>query len=192
MVFEPALKDLVLIDLEPVDFRSLGVREFGTIYEGLLESELSVADQDLAVDARGSYIPVRARMIAVVREGDIYLHNKSRGRKSSGSYFTKSFAVEHLLDLALVPALADHLTRVSGMDEAGATQSFFDFRVADIAMGSGHFLVAAVDRIEKAFTDYLAQPDAKGAAGIRAALLTLKEAAKKQLGDLASAPANAR
>jgi hypothetical protein len=39
-VFEPALKDLLLIDLAPVDFRSLGVREFGTIYEGLLESEL--------------------------------------------------------------------------------------------------------------------------------------------------------
>jgi hypothetical protein len=184
-VVEPALKDLLLIDLEPVDFRSLGVREFGTIYEGLLESELSVADQDLALDAKGSYIPVRARMLPVVREGEIYLHNKSGVRKSSGSYFTKSFAVEHLLDRALVPALADHLTRVSTMDEAGATQAFFDFRVADIAMGSGHFLVAAIDRIEKAFTDYLAQPAVNGAAGIRAELLKLKEAARAQLGDLA-------
>jgi hypothetical protein len=184
-IFEPALKDLLLIDLDPVDFRSLGVREFGTIYEGLLESELSVADQDLALDAKGSYIPARARMVTVVSKGDIYLHNKSGARKSSGSYFTKSFAVEHLLDQALVPALADHLKRVASMDEADATQAFFDFRVADIAMGSGHFLVATVDRIEKAFTDYLAKPDAKGATGVRAELLTLKEAAKSQLGNLA-------
>jgi hypothetical protein len=183
-IFEPALKDLLLIDLDPVDFRSLGVREFGTIYEGLLESELSVADQDLALDAKGSYIPVRARMVTVVAKGDIYLHNKSGARKSSGSYFTKSFAVEHLLDRALVPALADHLARVAALDEADATQAFFDFRVADIAMGSGHFLVAAVDRIEKAFTDYLANPRAKGAAGVRAELVKLKEAAKSQLGDL--------
>jgi hypothetical protein len=118
-VIEPALKDLLLIDLEPVDFRSLGVREFGTIYEGLLQSELSVADQDLALDAKGSYIPVRARMLPVVREGEIYLRNKSGVRKSSGSYF-KSFAVEHLLDRALVPALADHLTRVSGASQEQA------------------------------------------------------------------------
>jgi hypothetical protein len=70
------------------------------------------------------------------------------------------------------------------MDEVDAIQAFFDFRVADVAMGSGHFLVAAVDRIEKAFTDYLAQPLARGATGVRAELLRLKEAAKSQLGDL--------
>ena len=39
--------------LGPVDFRSLGVREFGTIYEGLLESELSLADSNLTVETRG-------------------------------------------------------------------------------------------------------------------------------------------
>jgi hypothetical protein len=55
--FEPVLDRLLLIEtpkgpLGPVDFRSLGVREFGTIYEGLLESELSIADVDLALDAR--------------------------------------------------------------------------------------------------------------------------------------------
>lgn len=188
-VFEPALRDLLLSDvagqLQPVDFRSLGVREFGTIYEGLLESELSVADQDLSVDRKGSYVPVRAAAVPVVHEGDIYLHDRSGARKASGSYFTKSFAVEHLLDRALVPALNDHLARVATMDEAGAAEAFFDFRVADIAMGSGHFLVAAVDRIEKAFTDYLAKDGARGAAGIRAELARLKEAAKQGLGDMA-------
>ena len=50
--FEAALRALLVIDTAegvpgPVDFRSLGVREFGTIYEGLLESELAIADQDL-------------------------------------------------------------------------------------------------------------------------------------------------
>ena len=55
--FGPALSALLLDDTAeggkgPIDFRSLGVREFGTIYEGLLESELSVAETDLAVDPR--------------------------------------------------------------------------------------------------------------------------------------------
>jgi len=186
-VFEPALKGLLLIEtdeaaLAPVDFRSLGVREFGTIYEGLLESELSVADQDLALDAKGSYVPVKGRAQPVVTKGQIYLHNKSGARKSSGSYFTKSFAVEHLLDRALEPALIDHCARLDGLDETDAAESFFDFRVADIAMGSGHFLVAAVDRIERALTDYIAR---RPLPGVRNELLALKQAAKIQLGDIA-------
>lgn len=183
-LFQPALRDLLLLDLEPVDFRSLGVREFGTIYEGLLESELSVADQDLALDAKGSYIPATARTVVVVHRGEVYLHDKSGARKSSGSYFTKSFAVEHLLDKALVPALQDHLARLRTMSDVDAAEAFFDFRVADIAMGSGHFLVAAIDRIEQGLSEYLADPAAKGATGVRAELTALKEAAKRQLGEL--------
>ena len=154
-IFEPALKELLLTDCEPVDFRSLGVREFGTIYEGLLESELSVADIDLAVDAKGSYVPHRGPQTVEVPKGTIYVHDRSGSRKSSGSYFTKSFAVDHLLDRALEPALDDHLKRLDAMGEADATEALFDFRVADIAMGSGHFLVAAIDRIERQIADYL-------------------------------------
>jgi hypothetical protein len=42
-------------------------------------------------------------------------------------------------------------------DGQNVTLTFFDFRVADITMGSAHFLVAAVDRIERAFSGYLAR-----------------------------------
>ncbi|MGE0502052.1 MAG: hypothetical protein AB7I79_15300 [Rhizobiaceae bacterium] len=188
-VFEPALRALLLSDvdggLQPVDFRSLGVREFGTIYEGLLESELSVAEQDLMLDRNQSYVPLKGNQEPIVRKGEVYLHNRSGARKSSGSYFTKSFAVEHLLDRALMPALADHLARVSALGDADAGEAFFDFRVADIAMGSGHFLVAAVDRIEQAFTEYLARPNAPGASSVRQSLEELKTAARNQLGELA-------
>jgi hypothetical protein len=112
-VFEPVLEHLLLIEtseasLGPVDFRALGVREFGTIYEGLLQSELSVADTDLTIDAKGSYVPHRGRQNIEVPKGTIYIHDRSGSRKSSGSYFTKSFAVEHLLDRALEPSLNDH------------------------------------------------------------------------------------
>ena len=53
--FETALRYLLVIETPeglpgPVDFRSLGVREFGTIYEGLLESELAVAETDLVLE----------------------------------------------------------------------------------------------------------------------------------------------
>ena len=193
-IFDVALRGLLVIDTAegvpgPVDFRALGVREFGTIYEGLLESELSVAETDLVVDKKGSYVPVtqpkgkdKVKQPPEVRQGDIYLHNRSGSRKSSGSYYTKDFAVEHLLDKALEPALDDHLQRLSAMGEADATEAFFDFRVADIAMGSGHFLVAAIDRIEKRFAEYIGK---RQLPGLQAELMALRSAAKKELGDMA-------
>jgi hypothetical protein len=161
--FGHALSELLVEATEegwgPVDFRSLSVREFGTIYEGLLENELAVAEEDLAVESRDKtqyYRPARPRDEVTVRRGQVYPRNTSGARKSTGSYFTKHFAVEHLLDNALEPALAEHLERLDGLSERAAAEAFFDFRVADIAMGSAHFLVTAVDRIEKAFSGYLA------------------------------------
>lgn len=166
-VMGPVLCHLLLTGSQqgigPVDFRSLSVREFGTIYEGLLESELSWAEQDLVVDQRtGHYRPLkpaelRRHLQPDVTLGSIYLHNRSGARKSTGSYYTKSFVVEHLLDEALQPALDEHLARLNKMNDQQAAEALFDFRVADIAMGSGHFLVAAIDRIERAFSGYLAQ-----------------------------------
>jgi hypothetical protein len=178
--FGPVLCDLLVDPIPegegvfgPVDFRSLGVREFGTVYEGLLESELSVAEEDLALDKEGQYVPA-GRKEPKVRKGHIYLHNASGARKATGSYYTKSFAVEHLLDHALEPAIADHLARLDKLDDRRAAESFFDFRVADIAMGSGHFMVAAVDRIERRFSSYLAKRPLPGVMG---ELLRLRKAA---------------
>ena len=42
------------------------------------------------------------------------------------------------------------------MSDREAGRRFFEFRIADIAMGSGHFLVGAVDRIERRLANYLA------------------------------------
>ena len=159
--FGPILNKLLIDDTPdgipgPVDFRSLSVREFGTIYEGLLQSELSLAQTDLGLGKEGLYVPETRENRIVVRQGEIYLHNASGKRKATGSYYTKSFAVEHLLDHALEPALKDHLERLTALGDSATSDDFFDFRVADIAMGSGHFLVAAIDRIEKRFSTYLA------------------------------------
>ncbi|MGH7665001.1 MAG: Eco57I restriction-modification methylase domain-containing protein [Gemmatimonadaceae bacterium] len=201
--FAPALRALLLDEtheavLGPVDFRALGVREFGTIYEGLLEQELSVAEQDLAVDARGAYVPVQptprraagagtrrraapAATDVVVAAGEVYLHDKSGARKASGAYYTKDFAVEHLLDRALEPALAEHLVRLDTIyDDREAADRFFDFHVADIAMGSGHFLVAAVDHLERGLSGYLAK---RRLPGVRDELERLRTKAREQLGD---------
>ncbi len=187
-VFGPVLHGL-LVDRTPegwgpVDFRSLGVREFGTIYEGLLENELSIAEADLTteiIEKEERYRPAKSGEEVRIPKGRAYLHTRSGARKATGSFFTKHFAVEHLLDYALEPALTDHLARLDGFLDREAGEAFFDFRVADIAMGSGHFLVAAVDRIERRFSGYLARrplPEVMGE------LARLRDSALQALGSL--------
>lgn len=164
--FGPVLRAL-LVDTDederqgPVDFRSLTVREFGTIYEGLLESSLSIAEVDLTVDDKGSYLPAKDGDQIVVHEDQVYVHNQAGQRKSTGSYFTKQFAVEHLLDAALEPVIDQHLCHTAELlsrgDDAAAADRFFDLRIADLAMGSAHFLVAAIDRIAAKYTTFLAE-----------------------------------
>lgn len=189
--FGPALSSL-LVDvgqddvIGPVDFRSLSVREFGTIYEGLLESMLSIAQTDLTLDAKDNYVPAGTSDTVEVQQGEVYFHNRSGERKATGSYFTKPFAVKHLLDHALEPALDAHLVRVKAHldsgDDAKAAEAFFDFRCVDLAMGSGHFLVAAVDRIEARLANFLALNPIPA---VNKELALLREAAREHLGDLA-------
>ena len=81
--FVPALKNLLLMEtketpLGPVDFRFLGPREFGTIYEGLLESNLSIADTDLTLDKKNVYIPIRISKKKKLKKNRPSHHKKRR------------------------------------------------------------------------------------------------------------------
>ncbi len=167
-----------------VDFRSLSVREFGTIYEGLLESSLSLASTDLTLDSKGTYVPAQAGDLTVVADGEVYFHSASGQRKSTGTYFTPHIVVEHLLTRALEPVLADHLAQVKRLlddgDEAAAAEMFFDFRVADLAMGSAHFLTAAIDHIEAGMRDFLTEHPIPA---IQDELRQLEQAATTALGE---------
>lgn len=184
----PALQQL-LSEITPdgvrgqVDFRSLQVREFGTIYEGLLESSLSLAEQDLATDVKGAYVPAKDGQPVVAPVGRPYFHSASGERKATGSYYTPKLIVDHLIERSVTPALAEHLDRVRALLADGkdrqAADAFFDFRVADLAMGSAHFLVAAVDKIERGMRDFLTTTEVPG---VRAELTRLAETARAALG----------
>jgi len=193
-VLGPALNAL-LIDADddgttgPIDFRSLSVREFGTIYEGLLESNLALADVDLTLGKDDTWLPAGRGDEVVAPAGSVYFHNTSGQRKGTGSYFTPSFVVEHLLERALDPALDAHLARIAELldrdDTAGAARDFFDFRVADLAMGSAHFLTAAIDHIESKMAAFLADHDIPG---VTQELRHLEEAARNAAGPDAPDP----
>lgn len=185
-VLGPALQHL-LVDATnegvqgPVDFRALSVREFGTIYEGLLESSLSTASADLTEDRNGAWVPASGSDPVKAEKGTVYFHGASGERKATGSYFTPKIVVDHLIERSITPALEAHLDKIADRLAKGEVVSrteFFDFRVADLAMGSGHFLVAAVDKIEASMRTFLTEHDIPD---VRQELLTIAGVARDAL-----------
>ena len=191
---DPKRQDLVF-----VDFKSLGVRHLGSIYEGLLEFKVRIADKKLGVKkekGREVYVPfsemtdrekARAeREGKVVRKGHCYLENDKQERKATGSYYTPDHIVEYIVEHTVGPVLEEKFEKVRPLlrkaqeerrrwlkaqdemrklgrpdaqgDRIGrqeVVRQLFDVKVLDPAMGSGHFLVEAVDFITDRMLDFL-------------------------------------
>ncbi len=102
-----------------IDYKSLEVRHLGSIYEGLLEFKLKVAEEDLTTqaDKKGeTYIPLsqakakRGKQAAVVvRKKEVYLSNDKFERKASGSYYTPDPIVEYIVANTVGPVLDEKL-----------------------------------------------------------------------------------
>ncbi len=145
---------------EPVDYAYISVRNLGTIYEGLLENRL-------VVDPRPEGFSKILRVSLVNDKGE---------RKLSGSYYTPDFIVKYIVGQTLDPILEERGVRfTAAMDriadlhkklrnaldtmtnqrlqaqladaEREALDAFLGIKCCDPAMGSGHFLVNAVDHL---------------------------------------------
>lgn len=174
-----------------VDFKSLGVRHLGSIYEGLLEFKLRIAAEKLAVvkeDGKEVYMPFakakNKRVQATLRKGDVYLENDKRERKATGSYYTPDYIVKYIVEhtvgpvlerkfATLAPQVRDAQVRYRKAKEVALKKgedpekfwnsaemqqladACLDVKVLDPAMGSGHFLVEAVDFISDRLIDWL-------------------------------------
>ena len=92
----PALDELSRQEVEGgerrfVDYGFIGVRELGSVYEGLLEFSLRIADGDLVVvkeKGKEVYVPKgsqgRKKVLGSVKEGDPYLVNDKKGAQGDG------------------------------------------------------------------------------------------------------------
>ncbi|WP_136590833.1 Eco57I restriction-modification methylase domain-containing protein [Salinigranum halophilum] len=142
-----------------VDYSSLDERHLGSIYEGLLEYKLDVADEPLTVEDE-EYTPAGGSDEVEVEEGDVYLRTDAGERKATGSYYTPEYVVEHIVDEALGPlvdGIREDLVGYESYHEGGFAEEFaervFELKVLDPAMGSGHFLVNAVDYLAREIID---------------------------------------
>ena len=131
-----------------VNYRDMSVQQLGSIYERLLERE-PVRDED----------------------GKIVVRPNSYARKDSGSFFTPQELVDLIIDRTLKPLAEERLTaferksgelksdrrskrkRLADLRKVDPAEAVLDLKVLDPAMGSGHFLVSAVDFL----SDYVAE-----------------------------------
>ena len=131
-----------------VNYRDMSVQQLGSIYERLLERE-----------------PVRDDL------GMIVVRPNSYARKDSGSFYTPQELVDLIVDRTLKPLAEERLAafeakakelkrdrrpraeREAELRRLDPAEAVLDLKVLDPAMGSGHFLVTAVDFL----SDYVAE-----------------------------------
>ncbi len=98
-----------------IDFKSLGVRQLGSIYEGLLEFKLKIAAEALAVTkekGKEVYQPAKnvRKPLASLAKGDVYLENDKQERKATGSYYTPDYIVKYIVQHTVGPVLERKLS----------------------------------------------------------------------------------
>ena len=137
-----------------INYRDLGVRQLGSIYERLLEHEL-------ALDGDG--VAVRLNIFA---------------RKGSGSYYTPDDLVGLIVEETIGPLVqartdafeaeagrmpVDGLERERAVARLAAldpAEKILELKVCDPAMGSGHFLVSLVDYLADGVIAAMAEAEA--------------------------------
>ncbi|WP_434480824.1 Eco57I restriction-modification methylase domain-containing protein [Gemmatimonas sp.] len=113
--------------LARVNWKDMGVEEFGSVYESLLELVPVVSEA--------------GRRFGFAGEGE----SAGNARKLTGSYYTPDSLVQQLLDTALEPVVAQRLAEHA--DSKEAERALLSLAVVDPACGSGHFLLAAARRL---------------------------------------------
>jgi len=103
-----------------VNYAALNVEEFGSVYEGLLEYEPTFHSAGNQVE---------------------FAFAKGEERAATGSHYTPDELVQPLLKHSLDYLIAEKLK------ESDKEKALLSLRVADIACGSGHILLAAARRI---------------------------------------------
>ena len=144
-----------------VDYSTLEIRHLGSIYEGLLEYKLMVAESDLVVAGSEKerrwatleeYNQAKSKKKAFeefddfdrARKGELYLTTDKGERKATGSYYTPDYIVNYIVANTIGPVVEERW-KAAEQSKSSYVNATLSVKVLDPAMGSGHFLVGAVE-----------------------------------------------
>jgi type I restriction-modification system DNA methylase subunit len=141
-----------------VDYSSLEIRHLGSIYEGILEYKLHLADEPMvAIKEKGKEVWFPKREAAGkkfsdhVEAGSLYLVTDKGERKATGSFYTPEYIVKYIVKNTLAPLIDPMMEEAIWAEELrkDLLKKLLSLKVLDPAMGSGHFLVEATDYIAR-------------------------------------------
>jgi type I restriction-modification system DNA methylase subunit len=152
-----------------VDYRDLDMRHLGSMYEDLLEYHLQVAEpQHRRLETRDRRLasgssesvqsPISNPQSPISKtQYPISLVPNNSERKCTGSYYTPDYIVRWLVEQTVGPVLDEIRDRHTEQQSDGTyrvitsrqslVNDILNLKVLDPAMGSGHFLVEAVNFI---------------------------------------------
>lgn len=90
--------------VDKINYKDLTVRNLGSIYEGLLEYNLFVAEEDLVKKESKNKVrfkPVSKNKVrksdVIIKKGQVYISDSYTERKQTGSYYTPEDVVEYIV-----------------------------------------------------------------------------------------------
>lgn len=146
------------------DYGDLDTRHLGSVYEGLLEHQFRIADEEMAaISDDGGQVWKSATEVSVaesvesVPEGGLYVVNDEGERKATGSYYTPDYVVTYIVEETVDPLIEEIRAELTDQGFERGTQEYLgpflqrvtDLRILDPAMGSGHFLTKATGYISQ-------------------------------------------
>lgn len=143
--------------LDFVDYSTLEIRHLGSIYEGLLEYKLRVAEDEMIVNG-GEWVKLEEynkdrkqkkvfsdfNEFDRVKKGQIYLATDKGERKATGSYYTPDYIVNYIVKNTIGPVV-DEKWKEAEANKKSFVDATLSVKVLDPAMGSGHFLVGSIE-----------------------------------------------
>lgn len=104
-----------------INYSSLDVEEFGSVYEGILEMRPFVQPGVTAADWQFGFV------------GGL-------DRQSTSSYYTRPDLVQNLIKTTLEPVIKEKISHLSSTEEK--VKALLNLKVCDAASGSGHIVLA--------------------------------------------------
>lgn len=104
-----------------INYSSLDVEEFGSVYEGILEMRPFVQPGVTAADWQFGFV------------GGL-------DRQSTSSYYTRPDLVQNLIKTTLEPVIKEKISHLSSTEEK--VKALLNMKVCDAASGSGHIVLA--------------------------------------------------
>lgn len=106
-----------------INYSSLDVEEFGSVYEGILEMRPFINQGTSLTGWDFGYV------------GGL-------DRKSTSSYYTRPDLVQNLIRTTLEPVIKERIAKLGNMDGAEKAKDLLNMKVCDAASGSGHIVLA--------------------------------------------------